>query len=373
MWCARSCICLCQEFLKAGEIKKRAEALHAELTKMLDMGNGATEGFWDEVDAERHRFVAARPEEFKEDVRDKELFPDLPLSRPPIGARRRVSSAAPPSMRRQEPHQPLDPMPASKPDETGAVPEARGTAQKRASSEEISASDYFASRGSHAATVPLKDALLQFLLKREGCVARMNEVNNDRGMRESMRNQRPPIMAINKTWLVQHEDTFVLLKHESESFVAIEAGLRRQLLGEKDRKHKKPIDKSDQPRSPAYHHVIQKVPGVSAKPLVYEYSKEGQKVEESTSKSSPSSNSGVEAWIARFLTELRSKPDKTMTMDDLLAAVPEFGRTMGANRPREQRSLLLMFLESKQECFQVIQTGFGTEKKFAVKDRAFKL
>lgn len=174
-----------------------------------------------------------------------------------------MSSAAPPSMRRQELHRPLDPMPASRPDEKNAVPEAGGTAHKRASSEEISASDYFASRAGPVNTVPLKDALLQFLLKREGCVARMNEVNNDRSMRESMRNQRPPIMAINKTWLVQHEDTFVLLKNESESFVAIEASLRRQLLGEKDKKKKKPGEKVDQPRSPAYHQVIQKVPGVS--------------------------------------------------------------------------------------------------------------
>lgn len=109
------------------------------------------------------------------------------------------------------------------------------------------------------------------------------------------------------------------------------------------------------------------------KPLVYEYSKEGQKSEESASKNSPRASSGVDAWVTRFLTALRSKPDKTMTTDDLLAAVPEFGRAMGANRPREQRSLLLMFLESKQEYFQVIQIGFGAEKKFAVKDRSFNL
>eukprot|EP00435_Cladocopium_sp_Y103_P002927 s1482_g1.t1 len=43
-----------------------------------------------------------------------------------------------------------------------------------------------------------EDALLSFLDGREGFIAHINEINNDRGLREVMAAQPKPMMAINK-------------------------------------------------------------------------------------------------------------------------------------------------------------------------------
>lgn len=121
----------------------------------------------------------------------------------------------------------------------------------------------------------------------KGMVAHINEINNDRFIREVMAAQVPkPVVAVNKAWLKQHEDVFVLLRAaDNNSYIALTKAVQT-------RKATKPAKSASDPqKTPAYQQVVQKSGRGDPKPLVYNYSAKAR-----------------EAWVS--LGRGRSRPSK---------------------------------------------------------------
>eukprot|EP00913_Durusdinium_trenchii_P021757 g20442.t1 len=120
--------------------------------------------------------------------------------------------------------------------------------------------------------VSLKDALLSFLDSREGYIAHINEINNDRTLKEVMAAQQKPLMAVNKAWLKQHEEDFTLFRaNDNEMYVAKTEAVASQ-------KAARAKTNSEQKKQPAYQQVIQKAdaeaaghPGCRTKLIVFRF------------------------------------------------------------------------------------------------------
>jgi len=188
-------------------------------------------------------------------------------------------------------------------------------------------------------------------------MAHMNEVNNDRFLRQVMAAQVPkPVTAVNKAWLAKHEDEFMLYRtDDNELYVAkVKAGPRDA-----------PQNANDQPKRPAYRQVIQKtiggVLGEEEEPVVYNYSsaeKEETKVDPGKGETS--------AWQDKFKLALQQAPSETLTAEELLTAVPLFAASMGL-KAKEAQDLVVMFLGTWPDLFQVKKSGSGSLKKIMIK------
>jgi len=328
--------------MEASQIKRRAEATAAELqslealcakdgeqgTKMLDMLNSDA-GF------KKSAMQSKKQEAFKQDVKDEELFPSL-------GAKPVRSSAAGKTVAPVAPVAPEAPAarplpPSPKPGPVVAENDFPNIADAETSG-----------------PLPLKDALLSFLDGKEGNMAHINEVNNDRFLRKVMAAQVPkPVTAVNKAWLAKHEDEFMLYRtDDNELYVAkIRVGPKEVCRAD------------DQPKRPAYRQVIQKtiggVLGEEEEPVIYHYAKaeKEDKVEGRTS-----------AWQDKFKLELQEAPQETLAAEELLAAVPLFAAAMGL-KPKEAQDLLVMFLGTWPDTFEVQKKSVSgsTGKKILIK------
>lgn len=284
-----------EQYLQAGEIKKRCEAAEAELASLMALV-GEEEG-----KQEGHASIKPVVEAFREDVKDEVLFPSL---------------------------------------SSGAVPSHR--VARRPKAEEVSAAE----GDSSPKIICLKDALLSFLDGREGFIAHINEINNDRGLKEVMAAQPKPMMAINKVWLKQHEEDFSLFRaSDNEMYVAKTEALKEQKAAR--------AKAGEAKRQPAYQQVIQKA-DAAAVPLVYEFS----------SNRAPEETHGTELWFQKFREALQGSTGHTTS--ELLAKVPLFAAAMGASRPRQQEELLVTFLQNYPQSFKVEKKGFGAERTYLV-------
>merc|ERR1712048_1538870 len=119
----------------------------------------------------------------------------------------------------------------------------------------------------------------------------------------------------------------------------------------------------EQQRLPAYQKVIQKTACDAAPPLVYQYSKATSSND--SSKDIQPSDITV-CWQDKFLSTLREIPQRFCSADDLLNSVPLFAEAMGARKVREQKELLVMFLEGFPDIFRVEKRGSGSDKQYIV-------
>eukprot|EP00931_Biecheleriopsis_adriatica_P047225 TRINITY_DN27194_c0_g1_i1.p1 TRINITY_DN27194_c0_g1~~TRINITY_DN27194_c0_g1_i1.p1 ORF type:complete len:898 (-),score=235.77 TRINITY_DN27194_c0_g1_i1:26-2719(-) len=334
-----------EKYLQAAEIKKRAEATRAELASLealleevfegQEEGAAPVRGLLDisGLDLGLHSDEAARKipkrpkaEAFKQDVQDEALFPSL------------VSKTA---------------KPISAPPKVPEPERRDGSAvDTRAASEPVGPS---AAAGAASEPVLLQDALMEFLDRKEGHCAHINEVNNDRHLRQVMAAQLPkPINAVNKVWLKQHESLFTLLRTaDNEMYVA-----KTKAIADQKAKAKAKAAALEQQRQPAYHQVVQQSYGQA--PLIYEYGSAARKQEDL------SSSGEAPAWQEKFRQALERVPSRTLPAEELLAAVPLFAIAMGAKRPREQQEVLVMCLGEWSKVFKVEKQGFVGERKYMV-------
>ncbi|CAE8592555.1 unnamed protein product, partial [Polarella glacialis] len=206
------------------------------------------------------------------------------------------------------------------------------------------------------------DALCDFLQSKEGCVAHINEVNNDRFLRQVMAAQLPkPVSAVNKAWLKVHESLFTLLRtQDNEMYVALTKAVEEQKAARKLKAAKEDLHKQ-----PAYRQVIQDAGG--DEPLVYEYPVKARGDSIETFKASPSS--AAPQWQETFKGALEQVMQRCLSAQELLAAVPLFAPAMGAKRPREQQECLVMFLEAWPNIFRVEKRGTGAERTYTISAR----
>ncbi|CAK9102154.1 unnamed protein product [Durusdinium trenchii] len=290
-----------EQYLQAGEIKRRVEAAEAELSNLMALAEALEKT--EEVDEGVPVLKSVTPVAFQEDVRDEALFPSL-------GSKPKVMTL--PRFREE------------KEDERGPEPVEP--------------------------VVSLKDALLSFLDSREGYIAHINEINNDRTLKEVMAAQQKPLMAVNKAWLKQHEEDFTLFRaNDNEMYVAKTEAVASQ-------KAARAKTNSEQKKQPAYQQVIQKADAEAA-PLVYEFS-HAKKEDEDLNKVA-----GAEAWLQKFQEALEGS---SRTAKELLADVPLFAPAMGATRPRQQEELLVTFLQTWPKSFKVEKRGSGAERSYLV-------
>lgn len=352
-----------EEYVQAGVIKRSVEATRAELASLEAMweeesaagecntGDQAPEQDQDAMTYDEQRTrerektkakkVPEKPlvEAFTQDVKNEELFPSLISKSAKPAAKRAASMPAESARQRNSVHDP----------EKGAAeaPAAIGEPQEQET------------------TMPsLTDALRSMLLRKEHSVAHINEVNGDKNVRAVLLAQRPKLHAVNKVWLKQHEDLFVVLRtDENEMFVAIKKDSSKDAKDSKaSAKHlAKAAGSGDQPpKSKAYRSVIQRTDVGDPKPLVYQYGansapelKEAPKV-------------GAAAWSESFQAALQRLPTKNCSAEELLQLVPLFAAAMGAKGAREQRELLVLFLEGLPEAFRVERRGEGMDKQYTI-------
>ncbi|CAJ1410309.1 unnamed protein product [Effrenium voratum] len=271
-----------EQYLQAAEIKRRVEAAAAELSSLLALE--------DTEDGGPARPAPKPAQSFQQDVRDEALFPSLGAPKLP-----------------------------SKPE-----------------LEDV---------GEGQTEVPsLQEAILTFLDRKEGSICHINEINNDRSLKEVMAMQVPKATAVNKAWLKQHEDAFTLFRgSDNEMYVVKTQAVRDQKAKAKA--------KADAKKMPAYHQVIQKA-DVDAAPLVYEYGS-NKKPEDGQ----------APTWQDKFREVLQAG---RLTAPELLARVPLFAPAMGASRPRQQQDLLVTFLQTWPDLFKVEKQGSGTERQYVV-------
>jgi len=356
-----------EEYQSAAEIKRRVESVTQQLESLsalrLEYSSGAQQDGDEESGAavrQARMEIKRKPkaEVFKQDVKDETLFPSLgggpqsaapPIKSKPRGVKEGTVSRDTSVDSRQ---------PAAVKRDTSV--DSRQPVSRDASVDgRLAASDPMV-------FVDLKEALFEFLLKREGYVAHINEINNDRYMRGVMRAQQPkPITAVTKGWLNFHEGVFVVLTRSQDMYVALDNKVRPQAKAQA-KKEAKPRDPNEKVAQ-AYHQVVQRMPGAAAPTLVYNYSAAAQKEERAKSEERNSvEKDGTSDWTDKFLLVLKSKPQRYCSIDELLEAVPEFAKGMGARKLNEQRALLLMFLQSCSEIFQTKKEGFGPDRKVNV-------
>eukprot|EP00930_Biecheleria_cincta_P029882 TRINITY_DN20737_c0_g2_i1.p1 TRINITY_DN20737_c0_g2~~TRINITY_DN20737_c0_g2_i1.p1 ORF type:complete len:940 (+),score=240.67 TRINITY_DN20737_c0_g2_i1:82-2901(+) len=352
-----------EKYIRAAEIKRRLEATAAELNSLRALrdeeeGNdGRTAGLLDvsgldigKGPADRKANPQRPPEVFKEDVRDEALFPSLPLGSKPAAKKPPVSSTAVRSASATPARGSTSGQSAQSRSQSQAPGGGRGASAAPAATPVLVA--VAAEPELSGGVLELKDALLQFLHGKEGKVAHINEVNNDRFLRQVMAAQLPkPVTAVNKAWLGKHEDLFTLLRTaDNELYVA-----QRKAV-EENKKNSK--SKAPEQKQPAYHKVIQES-ACEAQPLVYHYAMPERKQEEA------STGAGF-SWQEKFKEALKQVPENCLSAPELLAAVPLFAAATGATKPREQQELLTMFLGEWPKLFKVEKRGSGAERKFMV-------
>jgi len=204
----------------------------------------------------------------------------------------------------------------------------------------------------------MKDALVSFLEQRKDGHAHMNEVNNDKFLRQVMATQRPKMTAVNKAWLKQNADVFALLRtKDDEMYVAL-----AKVIEAKTQKAAKAAQQTaDTSRGPAYHQVIQRTAaGDKAPPLVYDYSSALRP------KQADEVSSVATSWQDKFLMTLEKLPQRFCSADELLKSVPLFADAFGARKALEQKELLVMFLEGFPDRFRVEKQGSGADRQFIV-------
>jgi len=339
-----------EQYEKAAQIKTRCDASSAELSSLLRLLDDDVTDQADQaaqaarpvlhVNADDGRWVE-QPITFEEDVRDESLFPSLVPSKAPAGLapKRQGSISVGPAARLSAP--------------------AVGTASVRSVSQGPAATlqGKDADRAEEQ-VLDLKDALVSFLERRDGARAHMNEVNNDKFLREVMAAQRPKRMtAVNKVWLKQHSDVFALLRtKDDEMYVAL-----AKVIEAKAKAAKSAQQAADGPKSPAYHQVIQRTAaGDKAPPLVYGYSsapppKQAEEV-----------STVATSWQDKFLMTLEKLPQRFCSAEELLQAIPLFAEAFGARKAFEQKELLVMFLENFPDKFRVEKRGSGADRQFIV-------
>lgn len=309
-----------ENYARAAEMKKRMEAGQAELSSLQALMYG-TSLLNDPETAESHASFAKEDifaqksqgrlaqESFQDNVQDKHAFPSL-NPRPSVTT---VTKAAEPA----------------------------------ATTNTCNEDD----------TPPacLRHALVDFLKPREGMVAHINQINNDKFLRGVMAAQRPKVQAFTKTWFNNHEDTFAYLRTaENEVYVALKEAAQKV----KSKTGKTAgAGSNEQPRVPAYNQVIQKTGSTDPKPLIYEYS--------GADKPSPES-SGAKTWQDSFKDILVNLPSCSSSAENLLAAVPLFAVAMGARKSWEQRELLVTFLGAFPETFRIEKKGSGADRVYTI-------
>jgi len=361
-----------EEYQVAADLKRRVDVVTQELSSLRSLRSraiaqprsGVPDDDYDDAHAaaeadkvekeEQSKKAQARrkkPEVFSQDVKDESLFPSLGGPKGAFPALSASSSKRGLSADRVAAPASAAGVPAAAvPASLGAAAAATADVAPEAPAEEV-----------NAGPPDLKKAITDFLLIREGFVAHMNEINNDKQLRQVMKAQHPkPMAAVNKAWLKQHEDVFAILHtKEGEMYIGLEPKARpKSAAGSRaasaDRK------KQEQTQSPAYHQVIQKSREEDAPPLVYSYSSAARKED----KSSEPERSGTAEWAELFLEVLRRSPEKSCSIDALLEAVPLFARGIGSRKLNEQRELLIIFLQGCSTTFKLEKKGFGPDRQY---------
>lgn len=344
-----------EQYEKAAEIKKRCESSSAELSSLLQLVDDDVTDQADQatratraalhVNAEDGNWIE-QPSKFEEDVRDEALFPSLVPSQVPkaLVPKRQGSLSVGPAARLSKP--------------------AVASASIRSISQGAVATAPAADMDKEKEQVlDFKDALVSFLEGKEGARAHMNEVNNDKFLRQVMAAQRPkPMTAVNKAWLKQNSDVFALLRTKDEEiYVAlakvIEAKTQKAAKGGAAGVQQA----TDGPKGPAYHQVIQRTAaGDKAPPLVYDYKSASQP------KQADEVSSVAMSWQDKFSMTLEKLPQRFCTAEELLKSIPLFADAFGARKALEQKELLVMFLEGFPDKFRVERRGSGAERQFII-------
>jgi len=193
----------------------------------------------------------------------------------------------------------------------------------------------------------LEEALIAFLSSRDG-IAHMNEVNNDKYLRQVMALQPKPMVSVNKNWLKEHSDVFSVLRTKDNE---IHIGLEKETKKLASAKAKAAPKAA---RAPAYHQVVQLVSDGTT-PLVYNYD------EPAIEKGNAS-----QPWREKLLSVLQRFDKASCPIEELVEAVPEFNEAAGARKPREQKELLTVFLQACPETFVLDKRWCGTQERVIV-------
>eukprot|EP00928_Gymnodinium_smaydae_P048298 TRINITY_DN3227_c1_g1_i2.p1 TRINITY_DN3227_c1_g1~~TRINITY_DN3227_c1_g1_i2.p1 ORF type:complete len:989 (-),score=225.86 TRINITY_DN3227_c1_g1_i2:64-3030(-) len=370
-----------EKYEKAAQIKRRAEAVRAELRALEGMrrrqeevASDAASDDGDEAAQSRTQQLLSEARAFEEDVQDESLFPALP-TRPAPALRHRSlgpatrpgSAAAAASGATRGGTRSVSPGVTASP--------AAGRLQARAASVDLANGSAAEGGGrveeEREQVMPLKDALIKFLEVRDNFVAHINEVNNDRGLRAIMAAQRPRVNAITKGWLKGFEGIFGLARaKDGDLYVVLESALKEQEAKAKAKAEAKAARAAaaaaaaaQQPAQPAYRRVVQRT-SEAAPVLVYDYSASDRQNAEAEAKSGAAGGaagktSSLGLWQEKFQAAIRRSGEESCSPDMLLAAVPSFAEATGARKAQEQRQLLRLFLESSPDIFQVKKLHTG--------------
>lgn len=377
-----------EEYIRAADVKRRVEVVSAELASLLLLAEGD-----DEVaEVAGRRSDSVPPQQLRHGDLEERAKRDLPASKVPLKKAQAFTQDVGDEQL----------FPSLVPSTTKALPSKSVVASTTfGANTGVSGTNVSASAGAQppsavgssvalARELPptpveqattkeldLKEELVEFLKKRDHNVAHINEVNNDKFLRQVMALQQPkPIMAINKAWLGKHEGTFAVLRtQEGETYIALE---QAKIKGQDTKRPGEKVGESG--RSQAYHHVVQRFQVDGATPLVYPYST-AARVQERTgdtpaaaeattgtaahrASSSKRRGDGGSAWKEKFMAALRQNPQRMCTAEELLEAVPSFADAMGARKPRELRDILLIFLRTCSDTFAVeTKQALGGSKK----------
>lgn len=332
-----------EQYVHAADIKRRAEATAAELQSLLALVETDEQNYekddvrpiskpglidvsgidfgkhGEQVQSRKHG-RAQKAEVFTQDVQDEVLFPSLSsnVTRPAVTKHAAVDRSR---------------------------PQTEDNRQERERSEN---------------NCDLKEALVLYLEGKENNVSHINEINNDRTLRQVMALQKPKaITSINKAWLKQYEDCFTVLRTaENEMYVALSKALEKKKLDAKSKARS-----ADSQKQIAYRQVIQK--NLDDAPLVYEYGFAARKDEQFDLKSKEHTGAAL-TWQDKFLQALQLAPTRSLTAAELLEAVPLFAAALGSKKPRELQELLVTFLQASPHEFQVVKQGSGTDRTYRV-------
>lgn len=337
-----------EEYHKAADVKRREDSFNAELASLLALRNKALEAQTnndreDEEDMElpktvkkeRERAKMEGEEEEEYDVerrREKEkvdITPDMSNNDLfPVLSKAVPKTAAPAVPRNVASQASAEPVKAA--ETSGGKQTSHENAEKEKEHE-----------------ISLEEALIAFLSSRDG-IAHMNEVNNDKYLRQVMALQPKPMVSVNKNWLKEHSDVFSVLRtKENEIHIGLEKETKK-LASAKAKAAPRAA------RAPAYHQVVQLVSDGTT-PLVYNYD------EPAIEKGNAS-----QPWREKLLSVLQRFDKASCPIEELVEAVPEFNEAAGARKPREQKELLTVFLQACPETFVLDKRWCGTQERVIV-------
>ncbi|CAK0860581.1 unnamed protein product [Prorocentrum cordatum] len=282
-----------EEYGQAAEVKRRVEAASAELASLLRLTEDPTcpdagDSGWADGPALENgqgrpgRKPKPKAEVFAQDVQDEELFPSLGAPPGRLAPKKAAAGGA------------------GVPAGAGTAAPAAGAAARGAAGAPGSSPDGGSAAGGAAEVMDLEAALVDFLKRHDDGIAHINEVNNNKFIRQVMAAQRPkPMQALNKAWLKEHESAFALLRtSENEMYVGL-----KKVVEKAAGKNGARGGTADQPRLPAYQNVIQKAAPGEAKPFTYQYSAAAR-----SSSEVEAGNGQLGEWHAKFLAVLRDRP-----------------------------------------------------------------